>query len=159
MKKKLTRALVFVCALLMVLPLGINAAIPYSTYTYSIDGLVLDSPDAYVPSGTGSHNFTTMGLAVDMQAPSDIEADKDGNVYITDKGNNRIVVLDDGEVLMDGTPVEIFAHPERLEKCGLDVPQCVSVVHTLKKYGINIEGECHTPTTCADAIERALKRG
>ena len=72
---------------------------------------------------------------------------------------NRIVVLDDGEVLMDGTPVEIFAHPERLEKCGLDVPQCVSVVHTLKKYGINIEGECHTPTTCADAIERALKRG
>ena len=94
MKKKLTRALVFVCALLMVLPLGINAAIPYSTYTYSIDGLVLDSPDAYVPSGTGSHNFTTMGLAVDMQAPSDIEADKDGNVYITDKGNNRIVVLD-----------------------------------------------------------------
>ena len=72
---------------------------------------------------------------------------------------NRIVVLDDGEVLMDGTPVEIFSHPERLEKCGLDVPQCVSVVHTLKKYGINIEGECHTPTTCADAIERALKRG
>ena len=72
---------------------------------------------------------------------------------------NRIVVLDDGEVLMDGTPVEIFAHPERLEKCGLDVPQCVSVVHTLKKYGINIEGECHTPTTCADAIERALNRG
>jgi energy-coupling factor transport system ATP-binding protein len=72
---------------------------------------------------------------------------------------NRIVVLDDGEVLMDGTPVEIFSKPERLEKCGLDVPQCVSVVHTLKKYGINIEGECHTPTTCADAIERALKRG
>ena len=72
---------------------------------------------------------------------------------------NRIVVLDDGEVLMDGTPVEIFSHPERLEKCGLDVPQCLSVVHTLKKYGINIEGECHTPTTCADAIERALKRG
>jgi energy-coupling factor transport system ATP-binding protein len=72
---------------------------------------------------------------------------------------NRIVVLDDGEVLMDGTPVEIFSKPEKLEKCGLDVPQCVSVVHTLKKYGINIEGECHTPTTCADAIERALKRG
>lgn len=72
---------------------------------------------------------------------------------------NRIVVLDDGEVLMDGTPVEIFSNPEKLEKCGLDVPQCVSVVHTLKKYGINIEGECHTPTTCADAIERALKRG
>ena len=71
---------------------------------------------------------------------------------------NRIVVLDDGEVLMDGTPVEIFSNPEKLEKCGLDVPQCVSLVHSLKKQGINIEGECHTPSACADAIEKALKR-
>jgi energy-coupling factor transport system ATP-binding protein len=70
---------------------------------------------------------------------------------------NRIVVLDDGEVLMDGTPAEIFANPERLTSCGLDVPQCVSLVHTLKKQGINIEGECHLPSACADAIEKALK--
>ena len=70
---------------------------------------------------------------------------------------NRIVVLDDGEILMDGTPAEIFANPEKLEECGLDVPQCVSLVHSLKKQGINIEGECHTPSACADAIEKALK--
>ena len=71
---------------------------------------------------------------------------------------NRIVVLDDGEILMDGTPQEIFLNPEKLEKCGLDVPQCVRLVHLLKKQGINIEGECHTPSVCADAIERALKK-
>ena len=70
---------------------------------------------------------------------------------------NRIVVLDDGEILMDGTPAEIFANPERLTSCGLDVPQCVSLVHALKKQGINIEGECHLPSACADAIEKALK--
>ena len=71
---------------------------------------------------------------------------------------NRIVVLDDGKILMDGTPRDIFADPEKLENCGLDVPQCVRLVHSLKKQGINIEGECHTPFACADAIERALKK-
>ena len=71
---------------------------------------------------------------------------------------NRIVVIDDGVVLMDGTPKEIFADPDSLEKCGLDVPQCVGLIHSLKKKGIYIEGECHTPTACADAIERALKK-
>ena len=71
---------------------------------------------------------------------------------------NRIVVLDDGEVLMDGTPTEIFADPKKLERCGLDVPQCVGLVHSLKSKGIYIEGECHTPAACADAIEKALKK-
>ena len=71
---------------------------------------------------------------------------------------NRIVVLDDGEILMDGTPAEIFENPEKLTSCGLDVPQCVALVHSLKKQGIKIEGECHTPSACADAIEKALKR-
>ncbi len=72
---------------------------------------------------------------------------------------NRIVVIDDGVVLMDGTPKEVFSEPEKLAKCGLDVPQCVSLVHSLKKQGINVEGECHTPSACADAIARALNRG
>ena len=71
---------------------------------------------------------------------------------------NRIVVLDDGEILMDGAPSEIFANPEKLQKCGLDVPQCVGLVHSLKKQGINIEGECHTPTACAEAIAAALEK-
>ncbi len=71
---------------------------------------------------------------------------------------NRIVVLDDGEILMDGTPTEIFSDPKKLVRCGLDVPQCVGLVHSLKSKGIYIEGECHTPTACADAIERALKK-
>lgn len=71
---------------------------------------------------------------------------------------NRIVVIDDGEILVDGTPTEVFSRPERLKECGLDVPQCVSLIHKLKKQGINIEGECHTPSVCADTIERALKK-
>ena len=71
---------------------------------------------------------------------------------------NRIVVLDDGQILMDGTPTEIFEQEDKLAECGLDVPQCVRLVHSLKKQGINIEGECHTPASCAEAIEKALKK-
>lgn len=71
---------------------------------------------------------------------------------------NRIVVLDDGKILMDGTPVEVFEQHKKLKECGLDVPQCVGLVHSLKAKGINIEGECHTPASCADAIAKALKK-
>lgn len=71
---------------------------------------------------------------------------------------NRIVVLDDGNILMDGTPSEIFADPDKLTACGLDVPQCVSLIDSLKKQGIKIEGEYHTPSLCADAIQRVLEK-
>ncbi|MBQ9978428.1 MAG: energy-coupling factor transporter ATPase [Clostridia bacterium] len=71
---------------------------------------------------------------------------------------NRIVVLDDGEILMDGAPAEIFQRHEELKACGLDVPQCVGLVHMLGEQGIKIEGECHTPSLCADAIAEALKK-
>ncbi len=115
MKKKLTRIFVLVCALLMVLPLGINAVIPYSTYTYSIDGLVLDSPDAYVPSGSGAYTFTKMGLDKDLSSPSDIEADREGNVYLTDKGNNRIIVLDSNYKLKDNGYIQTFINSDGVE--------------------------------------------
>lgn len=71
---------------------------------------------------------------------------------------NRIVVLDDGKILMDGTPAEIFEKQDKLRECGLDVPQCVGLVHSLKARGINIEGECHTPAACAEAIIAALNK-
>ncbi|MBO5261878.1 MAG: YIP1 family protein [Clostridia bacterium] len=115
MKKKITRIFVLVCALMMLLPISAFAAIPYSTYTYSIDGLVLDSPDAYVPSGSGAYNFTAMGLDKDLSAPSDIEADKEGNVYITDKGNNRIVVLDKYYKIKDNGYIEKFVNSDGVE--------------------------------------------
>ena len=91
--KKLNRIIVFALALLMLLPSVISATVPYSTYTYSIDGEVLDSPDAYVPDQIV--NSVSLGLEVKLKNPSDIEADEEGNLYITDKENSRIVVLNE----------------------------------------------------------------
>ena len=76
----------------MVLSLPVSAAAPYKTYTYSIEGKALHSPDAYVP--TKKIDSTYMGLSTSIKNPSDLEVDDAGNVYIADTDNNRIVVLD-----------------------------------------------------------------
>ena len=127
MKKKFIRFFVLVCALLMAFPMNVFAAIPYETYTYSIDGLVLDSPDAYVPLGSSAYNFTKMGLDKDLSAPSDIEADKEGNVYLTDKGNNRIIVLDKDYKIKDNGYIEKFINADGVED-SFDTPTSTFVV-------------------------------
>ena len=90
--KKLVKLTVFVMALLMLLPV-VAMASPYSTYTYSINGELLLSPDAYVPDRLVtlvSLGFPS-GETVDLV---DVEADDEGNIYVTDKTNNRIIVTD-----------------------------------------------------------------
>lgn len=70
---------------------------------------------------------------------------------------DRVIVIDDGKILADGTPHEIFADPERLIAAGLDVPQCTSLVHALRAEGIDLDGNPITPAECADLICRALE--
>ncbi len=65
---------------------------------------------------------------------------------------DRVVVLDDGNVLMDGTPAQIFAEPEKLRKAGLDVPQCSALVEELRAMGIELDGECYSTALCAELI-------
>lgn len=80
-------------ALILVLGcLPVSAITPYSTYTYSIDGFALMSPDAYTPDR--DVNSTYMGLDKAIDDPRDLFVDKYKNIYIADAANNRIVVLD-----------------------------------------------------------------
>ena len=70
---------------------------------------------------------------------------------------DRVIVLDDGKLLMDGTPAEVFARAEELMAVGLDVPQCTSLIHELRATGIPLSGEPVTTEECADLICRALE--
>ena len=88
-----------ICALFVIVMLASalvvssGASSAYQTYTYSIAGYALYSPDAY----TADANIITyrqMGLSTDLNNPSDMVTDDNGNVYIADAGNNRIVCLD-----------------------------------------------------------------
>ena len=70
---------------------------------------------------------------------------------------DRVVVIDDGRILMDGTPREVFADPTALTAVGLDVPQCTALVHALRQEGIRLEGTPLDTEECADMICRALE--
>ena len=65
---------------------------------------------------------------------------------------DRIIVLDDGRILRDGTPEEIFSDPAPLIAAGLDVPQSAALIHGLRKQGIELPGKIGTPDDCLETI-------
>jgi len=71
---------------------------------------------------------------------------------------DRIIVLDDGNMLLDGTPSAVFEHEETLKKCGLNVPQCTELIHKLRADGIKLDGECVTVEQCASLISSIWQR-
>ncbi len=64
----------------------------YTSYTYSIAGVPVDSPDAYTPDRQVSS--ADMNLPVALADPVDLTVDENDNVYIVDRSLNRIVMLD-----------------------------------------------------------------
>ena len=71
---------------------------------------------------------------------------------------DRIIVLDDGNAILDGSPEWVFSHEKELLDCGLDLPQCTSLIHRLRDSGIKLDGACVTVEECADLICRSLSK-
>lgn len=71
---------------------------------------------------------------------------------------DRVIVINDGKIILDGTPSKIFAQSEILRSAGLDLPQCADLLLRLRKRGIVLEGEINTPEQCAETIVKALNR-
>ena len=70
---------------------------------------------------------------------------------------DRIIVINDGKLLLDGTPDQIFAQRDMLTKVGLEVPQCAELIHALRAAGIQIDGNTlASPEACADLLQKAL---
>ena len=67
---------------------------------------------------------------------------------------DRVLVMDNGEIKMSGTPSEIFVQVERLRSLGLDTPQTTELVYDLKKRGIDIKQDVLSVDDCADEILR-----
>ncbi|MDO5349025.1 MAG: energy-coupling factor transporter ATPase [Lachnospiraceae bacterium] len=51
---------------------------------------------------------------------------------------DRVIVMDDGKIVMDGTPKEIFSQVDRLKSYRLDVPQVTELAYELKKVGVDL---------------------
>lgn len=55
--------------------------------------------------------------------------------------SDRVVVMEDGNIVLSGKPREVFSQVEEIKKLGLDVPQVTELAHELKKEGIEISTE------------------
>ncbi len=71
---------------------------------------------------------------------------------------DRIVVIDDGKVLLDGTPSYVFEHEVLLRDCGLNIPQCTQLIHRLREEGFSIDGECVSIEDCARALTALMSK-
>lgn len=69
---------------------------------------------------------------------------------------DRIIVLNEGQILLDGTPSEVFEQEDILQSCGLAVPQCTELIHRLREHGIELNGKCVFPDQCAELIAQTL---
>ncbi len=72
--------------------------------------------------------------------------------------SDRVVVIDSGEVLRDGTPKEVFSEVELLKSVGLDVPQVTEFIYELRKEGVDLPQDILTEEECYEALKRLLGR-
>jgi energy-coupling factor transporter ATPase len=100
--------------------------------------LILDEPTSLLPSPVAGRLISTvreMGRREGM-----------GVLHVTHSMSEaalfeRIIVLDAGRLVMDGTPAEVFSRVDELREVGLDVPLGASLAHRLRSHGVALEGD------------------
>ena len=71
---------------------------------------------------------------------------------------DRVVVMDSGSVVMDGTPKEILVRVEELQAIGLAAPHTVELLYGLRQDGFDVPLDALGIRECADAIVGSLKK-
>ena len=68
---------------------------------------------------------------------------------------DRVVVMKESHVVLEGAPREVFAQVETIKDCGLDVPQVTELAHRLRKRGLDIPEGILTTQELSDALSAA----
>ena len=71
--------------------------------------------------------------------------------------SGRVVVVDNGKVILDGPPRQVFSHVELLKSVGLDVPQATELAWLLRQDGYNLPDDILFEEECVQAIEKLLE--
>ena len=71
---------------------------------------------------------------------------------------DRLIVMDRGRIVMDGTPEEVFTKVEQVRGYGLDVPETTELLWELNKKGCELPLSALTVDECADALYRELTK-
>ena len=69
---------------------------------------------------------------------------------------DRVIVMNDGRLVMDGTPREVFSRAQELRDIGLTVPDTVALLRELKANGVEVPTDAITGRDGADAIMQAF---
>ena len=69
----------------------------------------------------------------------------------------RIIVMNSGEVMYDGTPKDVFHHYKELEAVGLAAPQVTYLMHELKEKGLDVDLDATTVEEARNSILAALR--
>ncbi len=70
---------------------------------------------------------------------------------------DRLIVMNDGKLVMDGTPAQVFTQVDALRAMGLAAPDTVELLYGLRQSGMNVPLDALTVDACADAICKALQ--
>ena len=71
-------------------------------------------------------------------------------------GADRVIVMHEGGILLDGTPREVFTQVRTLRDAGLDVPQTTELLFELRSRGWDLPLDALSEEACAEAVLRAL---
>lgn len=70
---------------------------------------------------------------------------------------DRVVVMEGGKVMLDGTPREVFSRVPTLREAALDVPQPTELCYELRKNGLQIPNDILTVDECVDVLAKLLE--
>ncbi len=70
---------------------------------------------------------------------------------------DRVIVMSDGVITADSTPLEVFSNVEKIRKAGLDVPQTTDLLDSLKKQGHSISSSAISTKLCVEQLDKLIK--
>ena len=70
---------------------------------------------------------------------------------------DRVVVMNDGNIVLDGAPREVFTHVRELREIELDVPQPTELCYRLRQQGVDIREDVLTVEECTQALLSVLQ--
>lgn len=69
---------------------------------------------------------------------------------------DRVIVMDSGKLILDGTPRQVFSHVDKLKSVGLDVPQPTELANLLRESGVDISTDVLDVDECVTALSKVL---
>src|ERR671917_681515 len=111
--------------------------------------LILDEPTSLLPSALAGRLISTVR---DLNRREGM-----GVLHVTHSMSEaalfeRVVVMDEGRLVLDGTPGEVFRHVQKLREIGLDVPLAASLAYRLRSRGVPLEGDVLAASDLRDAL-------